>query len=133
MTPNEEIIFTAFVQALSRFPGEKLPDDLQQKLNNLPNVRQNALELEKLVKTNGDLAKLYKEECDRLMGEAGKRQKGFLPKTEPDRYSAELSNLAEQICYASDSVGKVREILKSQETGGIISWLISWLKGLFAS
>lgn len=123
MTPNEQIIFTAFTQSLNRFPDKKLPDDLQGKLNNLSNVRENALELEKLIQTNADLAKLYQEECDRLMAEASNRKKGFFPKHEPDLYNTELGNLVEQICDAPDSAGKAKEMLKSETTAGIIGWL----------
>jgi hypothetical protein len=123
MTPNEQIIFTAFTQSLSRFPDQKLPDDLQGKLNNLPNVRENALELEKLIKTNAVLASLYQEECDRLMAEASDRQKGFLPKHDPDPSNKELGNLVEQICHAPDSAEKAREMLKSEATGGVIGWM----------
>ncbi len=92
-------------------------------------MRENALELEKLIQTNADLAKLYQEECDRLIAEASDRKKGFFPKPEPDPYNTELGNLVETICYAPDSAGKAKEILKSKATGGIIGWL----KQLFIS
>jgi hypothetical protein len=122
MTPNEEVIFTAFIQSLTRL-DQKLPDDLQSQLNQLPDVENNALKLESLIKTNADLAKLYQEECDRLMAEASDRKKGYLPKFEADPYNTELGNLVQQICHASDSAGNAKGLLKSGATGGIIGSL----------
>ncbi len=122
MTPNEEVIFTAFIQSLTRL-DQKLPDEFQTQLNQLSDVANNALELENLIKTNENLNKLYREECDRLMAEASDRQKGYLPKFEADPYNTELGNLVQQICHAPDSAEKAKGLLKSGATGGIIGFL----------
>ena len=119
MTPNDKLILTAFVYALAKFDRPQLPADLQSQLNGLQDVASRALELEKLIKTDADLATLYRQECDRLMNEASDRKKGFGPRFEPDDDNTELGNLAESICSAPNSVEATKDALNPSMSGKI--------------
>ena len=118
MTPNDKVIITAFVHALARL-DQQLPPTLQSQLNALQDVANNALQLEKIVKSNPDLAKLYGEECDRLLADASDRKKGYLPIFKSDDYNTELGNLAEQICHAPNSGKAAEDALNSSSSGKI--------------
>jgi len=103
---------------------KQLPADLQGQLNALQDVAGNTVKLKKLIKTDPDLAILYRQERDRLVAEASDRKKGCLPKLESDEYNTELGNLAESICHAPNSK-KAAEDTQSPSASGKIKQFFS--------
>ncbi len=111
MQPNDILILTAFLNALSKLDGP-LPEDIQFQLNAIaktleadPTTIDN---LDIIAESYEPLDAAYQEELTRLKQEAGIRNKGLPPLPLPKKPNNELTNSAIDTFNANDSVAAAK-------------------------
>jgi hypothetical protein len=118
MNQNDKVIITAFIHALTRL-DKKLPTTVLNQLGMIQDVADHARRLEMVASSYTDLARLYDEECDRLLLDPRDRKKGYLPTFDSNEYDRDLQKLAERICHSPNPVQAAKDAVNSSNNGRI--------------